>query len=362
MISFIDRHSDLNTVNFMAKSLDSECLEKALDRTGLVQKDVQYKTPSGKIATRKQWVKAGEEQPVATPKQKKPKPDQRPIRPATPFAITPKTKHMVPVEDLKEIPAHVKDLIKPAWRCVMVSPDPNAELLVVGKDTMNRAQYEYSKAHNERVAREKFQRIQELMKIKDEVLESLEKLKEKDSDTADCLSLIYHTGLRPGSTNDTKSKVEALGATTLRGENVVEENGKVFLRFTGKKGVPQDHEILNKEVADMLVRRKKAAGDGVDLFNTNERKLRGVLRPWKIHTKDLRTMKGTSTAQEFLSQQPAAETAKEFVKLRNATGDFACKVLGNQRNMALNAYIDPSVFELHSPKGWAAWKSEESGG
>ena len=62
MIQFVDGHSDLNTVNYMAKSLSTECLEKALSRTGLVQKEVQYKTPSGKIATRKQWVKAGEEQ------------------------------------------------------------------------------------------------------------------------------------------------------------------------------------------------------------------------------------------------------------------------------------------------------------
>ena len=34
---------------------------KSLDKTKLVQKEVQYKTKSGKIATRKQWVRAGED-------------------------------------------------------------------------------------------------------------------------------------------------------------------------------------------------------------------------------------------------------------------------------------------------------------
>ena len=48
MIHFVDGHSDLDTVNYMAKSLSTECLEKALNHTGLVQKEVQYTTQSGR--------------------------------------------------------------------------------------------------------------------------------------------------------------------------------------------------------------------------------------------------------------------------------------------------------------------------
>lgn len=362
MIQFVDGHSDLNTVNYMAKSLSTECLEKALSRTGLVQKEVQYKTPSGKIATRKQWVKVGEEQksPASpTKKQQEEKPAKRPQVPATPFNITDRTKHLVAVESLSELPEHIKNLdkpIPPTWRNVMVSPDPKADILVIGKDDMDRPQYIYSKAYTERGKTEKFNRVQDLMKNKETLVQTIALM--KDRDTADCLSLILHMGIRPGSTRDTKAKVEALGATTLRGENVIEEDGKVYLRFTCKKGVQQDHEVPNDDLSKMLVKRKKEAGDSGDLFDTNDTKLRKALKPLGIHPKDLRTMLATSTAQEWLADVAPTDDPKEFAKIRNLVGDHVCEILGNQRTMALNAYIDPSVFEEWSPEGVAAWKAE----
>lgn len=361
MIQFVDGHSDLNTVNYMAKSLSTECLEKALNHTGLVQKEVQYKTPSGKIATRKQWVKAGEEQkaPKPTKKQQEEKPAKRPQVPATPFTITERTKHLVAIESLSEMPEHIKNLdkpIPPIWRNVMVSPDPKADILAVGKDDMDRPQYIYSKSYVEKGKAEKFRRVQDLMKNRETLVQTIALM--KDRDTADCLSLILHMGIRPGSTRDTKAKVEALGATTLRGENVIEEGGRVFLRFTGKKGVQQDHEVPNESLGKMLVERKKKAGDNGDLFDTNDTKLRKALKPLGIHPKDLRTMLATSTAQEWLADVAPTDDPKEFAKIRNLVGDHVCEILGNQRTMALNAYIDPSVFESWSPKGLAAWKSE----
>lgn len=362
MIHFVDGHSDLNTVNYMAKSLSTECLEKALNHTGLVQKEVQYKTPSGKIATRKQWVKAGEEQKTPTPKKQQKqeeKPAKRPQVPATPFNITERTKHLVAVENLSELPEHIKSLdkpIPPTWRNVMVSPDPKADILAVGKDDMDRPQYIYNKAYTDKKKSEKFGRVQDLMKSKDVLVQTIAKM--KDRDTADCLNLILHMGIRPGSTRDTKAKVEALGATTLRGENVVEEDGKVYLRFIGKKGVQQDHEVPNEDLGKMLVERKEKAGESGDLFDTNDTKLRKVLKPLGIHPKDLRTMLATSTAQEWLADVAPTDDPKEFAKIRNLVGDHVCSLLGNQRTMALNAYIDPSVFESWSPQGMAAWKAE----
>lgn len=48
-------------MNLISKDIDHYLL-KALNKRGLVQKEIQYKTSTGKIATRKQWVRAGEEQ------------------------------------------------------------------------------------------------------------------------------------------------------------------------------------------------------------------------------------------------------------------------------------------------------------
>ena len=60
---FVDNGSDMTTVNHMEQSAPyPEVLEKAMDKTKLVQKEVQVKGKNGQTFTRKQWVKAGEEQ------------------------------------------------------------------------------------------------------------------------------------------------------------------------------------------------------------------------------------------------------------------------------------------------------------
>ena len=359
-MNFVDNHSDLNTLDYLSKSINPEVMEKALSHTGLVQKEVQVQGKNGKTFTRKQWVKAGEESSNEKSQVNQEKPEKRKQVPATPFNLTERTKHLVPVENLEELPQFIKELDKPIppnWRNVMVSTDPNAEVLAVGKDDMDRPQYIYNKEYVEKGKAEKFERVNTLMEHKDTLISAISHM--KDRDTADCLNLILQMGIRPGSTRDTKSKVEALGATTLRGENVVEENGKVYLRFIGKKGVNQDHVVPSKELSEMLLKRKQQAGDKGDLFDTTDTKLRKALKPLGVKPKDLRTMLATSTAKEWLSDVEPTEDAKEFAKIRNSVGEAVCKILGNQRSMALNAYINPQVFEQWSPQGMKNWQQSE---
>lgn len=356
---FVDKHSDTNTVNFLAKSLSPEIMSKALDRTGLVQREIQYKTKNGNIATRKQWVKAGEEQ--TNPVQPHPtvSKEERKKRPATPFNLTEKTKHLVPLSEVKEVPEFIKKAnIPPDWREVRISmtPNPESEVLAIGKDNQDRPHYIYTDSHWDRVNAEKFSRVSDLMNKRSELTELIDGL--EDRDTADCLNLIYKTGLRPGSDRDTKSKVTAYGASTLLGKHVVVEGDKVSLRFIGKKGVQQDHEIHDKVLSGMLVKRKKAAGDDGKLFSTTDAKLRGALSPLGIHTKDLRTMLANTTAKEWLADVEPTDDVKQFIKIRNAVGDAVCSKLGNQRSMSLKSYIDPSVFEKWSPEAYKKWSQQ----
>ena len=58
---FVDKGSDEALLKSLPTENCSEELIKAMYKQGLVQKEVQYKTKSGKIATRKQWVKADED-------------------------------------------------------------------------------------------------------------------------------------------------------------------------------------------------------------------------------------------------------------------------------------------------------------
>ena len=59
---FVNSGTDEATVQDMKKSIArEEDLQKAMNRAGLVQKDVQVQGKNGQTFTRKQWVKASED-------------------------------------------------------------------------------------------------------------------------------------------------------------------------------------------------------------------------------------------------------------------------------------------------------------
>lgn len=341
---FIDRGTDIQLCSYLKKSYKTVYIQPGTGPDGHYHKGYTKKVEV------KDEVKDG-----LTERGSKPIHTQREQIPATPFNITDKTRHLVPWKQGDELPEHIKNLKKPIppnWRHVMISPDPDAKIQVIGKDGQNRPQYIYHNNHIELSKSAKFSRIQELLGRQDELHRFISNIDDKE--TGDCLQLILETGIRPGSTRDTRAKVEALGATTLRGENVVIDGGDVFLRFIGKEGVPQNHK-MPENLAKMLLKRKNDAGDKGNLFKTNDRRLRIALKPFGIVPKDLRTLIATKTASELLSDIEPVESAKEFAKIRNQIGDSVCSILGNKRKMALDSYIDPNVFMNWSPKGMNAW-------
>lgn len=356
-MDFIDNHSDLSTVNYLSKHLSSEVLEKSLDKTGLVKKELVDK--NGNRTSR--WVKVGEAQPSAvTTSDGKPKEeDKKKIEPATPFNLnTDRLRHLKPVGEFTELPSYVKK-IPPNWREVHISPDFNHDILAVGKDEKNRPQYIYHPDYVAKHKKQKFSRVSKIASKTEELKAYISGLENKD--VSDCLTLIMKMGIRPGSERDTKAKVKAIGATTLRGEHVVEDNGEVYLKFIGKDGVKQDHKVEDESLKSMLLERKQAAGDQGKIFNTSDSMLRIALKPFSgnIKVKDLRTNLATSTAERFLSNIPPAKSLKEFTSIRNKCGDTVCSKLGNQRSMSLGSYIDPSVFEKWSPEMYTQWKDKK---
>jgi len=250
----------------------------------------------------------------------------------------------------EKFPEHIKNLhIPPAWTDVVVNPDPNGRLLAWGLDSKQRPQKKYSQWYTAQQKNKKIDRVQQLdARISsgalDQILNELKKGNQRQKDTADCISLIEQMGLRPGSERDTGAEKEALGATTLRGENVVTDYGQVFLKFVGKKGVN-----LNLKVPDtmskMLLERKKKVGDNGQLFSCNERDLQDCMSKIGGKPKDLRTRLAMNKAKEKLAEMKPAETEKEFKKIQNKVGDYVSEFLGNTRAVALSSYIPPSVFD-----------------
>ena len=249
-------------------------------------------------------------------------------------------------------PKHIQDLkLPPAWRDVKISGDPDADLQATGKDAKGRLQYVYSKRFQNSQAEAKFARIKELdSKFPEIQRQNSAKLKsadEKERQHAECIQLIMEMGIRPGSKADRKVSAQAYGATTLQGRHVVQRGDKMYLQFTGKKGVNLKLPIPGS-VAKVLAERAKAAGPNGQLFpDISENTLLEYTHSFDgggFKTKDFRTRLGTSVALEQVQAIKPPTNPKEYKKSVFAVAKVVSEKLGNTPTVALQSYISPTVF------------------
>lgn len=257
----------------------------------------------------------------------------------------------------KAAPGHIKpSMIPPQWTDVKVSTDPQADLLVTGRDAKGRPIAVYSDAFHMRSAAVKFARVKEgltkasSMAAQNQRNRSDPALKEN----ADCVWLMQEQATRPGSDKDTGGKVKAYGAATLEGRHVVRADDGVRLQFVGKEGVYHDHLIRNPKLAAMLAERADAAGPAGRLFDTDYAKVaaytKGKLDGGAFTPKDFRTIKATQLAlgQVAKMKKPPA-TEAEYTAAVKKVAVAVSGVLGNRPQQALESYIAPEVFS-----GWRA--------
>jgi DNA topoisomerase IB len=251
----------------------------------------------------------------------------------------------------KEVPEHIAKLkVPPGWTDVFVNPDPDGELMVVGKDAKGRLQYVYSEAFTEGQMRAKFARIQEMDKTFGDMGKQV-KSDQASSDLAtrehaDVTALIMQTGIRPGSMRDRGGAKTAYGATTLLGQHVKEDGMR--LEFTGKKGVSLSIPVEDKGVGKMLRTRAREAGPDGRLFpKTTEKSLRDYvdgLGGGSFSPKDFRTYTGTSMARDLISEMTPPSSFADYKKLVRSVAKSVSTKLGNTPVIALQSYIDPHVF------------------
>lgn len=254
--------------------------------------------------------------------------------------------------DGSPLPGHIQDLyIPPGWTDVKYNPDPDGELLAKGKDAAGRDQYVYSKKFVEGQAAEKFARIKELDEKFDKIVKENEANRSSKNpsirENANCMKLIMETGIRPGSEEDTKAKVVAYGATTLKGSHIVKTAEGAELQFVGKKGVALSIPVEDRGTANMLLARAAKAGPDGKIFKTSSDSLLKYshgLDGGKFKTKDFRTYLGTSTAAKEMKNYNTPKTMKEYKSSVKAVATAVAKRLGNTVTVALQSYISPAVF------------------
>jgi len=233
--------------------------------------------------------------------------------------------------DRENWPEHIKSLVIPlAWKDVRFSEDPNAALLVTGKDSKGRTQYVYSKAFQDSQAAIKFERITQLQNQLPAIDRQLTDIRkngnEIDKEHAECAWLVRWTGIRPGSDEDTGAEKKAYGATTLTGSHVVVNGNQVSLQFVGKKGVDLNIPVANMNIARRLVQIKQDVGDGPLFPHVTDASLRDFVHERLDHgdfkTKDFRTLLGTTTAISMVNKTPAPSDKKSYVKAVKGVGIY----------------------------------------
>lgn len=267
---------------------------------------------------------------------------------------------MVPLRASAKLPGHIRSLkVPPGWSDVRYAADPRADLLVSGRDSKGRPTAIYSESHHARQAATKFARVAELYAKFDTIRrQNAESRKDPAKrDVADCLDLIMHTGIRPGRDADSGAAVKAYGATTLEGRHVRVRGGKVSLSFIGKHGVALEIPVTDAVVARRLIARKEAAGARGRLFGeVNDRSLLAHSESMDgggFKTKDFRTHLGTATAAKLVAEQTPPTDEKSYRRAVMTVARAVAAKLGNTPTVALQAYINPTVF--------AAWRSAAQG-
>jgi DNA topoisomerase IB len=253
----------------------------------------------------------------------------------------------------EKVPEHIAKLgIPPGAHEVHVNLDPKGDMLATWTDDAGRSQRKYGETHNAKAAADKWGCVNDAIaqqgKVRGEI--ARDQAAGKNVEEGAALALIMHTGMRPGSDHDTKAKFPSYGATTLKGEHIVQDaSGNVSVHFVpGKKhGKAIDMPVSDPHVAADLVARAKKAGPGGRLFATNAAKVRAYSESkdgGKIKTKDHRTVLATQLAAEFVKNAPQPRNMAEYEKLVAGAGDHVASHLGNTRNVALKSYINPHVF------------------
>lgn len=236
---------------------------------------------------------------------------------------------------------------------------PEKKVLAEYKDSKGRKIYKYSKKELAKNIEEKYKRNKEFDKEIDKVINKIKNridTSTKDGQAALILYIIYQSGLRIGSENDSKADQKAYGISTLLNKHVsFTKNGKVKLNFIGKKGV-RNSAVINDSIIFDYLKQLKSPNYSYKIFDVSSSHVRKFLKEIddRFDVKDFRTLKANRIAKKEIEKRKGpAPNEKVFKKWQNEVADIVAKKLGNTRSVALNDYIDPDL--------WKTWRKNEWG-
>ncbi|MFB9057506.1 DNA topoisomerase IB [Mariniflexile ostreae] len=253
-------------------------------------------------------------------------------------------------------------VIPPAWTCVEINENRNADLLVTGRDDKERKQYIYHPNHVKRQNSKKFDRIvhfaDQLEHMRRVTGQHLRKRKlNREKVMATMLRLLESAFFRPG--NETYSKDNATyGLTTLRHKHLTINGDEILFQYKGKSGQDQKKNIVNKKLAKIVKEIDDMSGYEVFKYLDEDNHIVDVksddLNAYihevmgdEFSAKDFRTWAGTMIAAIALDELGVVDK-KDQEALDNNIKEAVNRVserLGNTPSVARSSYIDPRVID-----------------
>lgn len=159
----------------------------------------------------------------------------------------------------------VKSLaIPPNWKRVWICRQEYGHIQATGIDDRLRKQYIYHTLWTEARSRVKYDRLYEFGRGLSKLKMRLERdFRRENLDlrfiSALAIGIIRDTSIRPGNAYYSRSN-GSYGLTTLQKEHVVAQNGRIFFRFVGKKGILQDRCCKKIVLCHLIERVRSVSG------------------------------------------------------------------------------------------------------
>lgn len=183
----------------------------------------------------------------------------------------------------------------------------------------------------------------------------------KDYNSAVAVLLILQLGIRIGNEESSEgymtvpmpnSKikpkfVKTYGLTTLLPKHIINNNGKVYFDFLGKKHVQNKFTLpshLGKMVLNIL------DSDYKPVFNLKDTELTKFIKDKisvKYSSKDFRTFRANWYAFKVIKDIKKPTTKKEYKEGVEKVAVYVSTLLNNTKGVVKKSYIDPRVFEYH---------------
>jgi DNA topoisomerase-1 len=151
------------------------------------------------------------------------------------------------------------------------------------------------------------------------------------------------------------------GASTLRKSHASVDGSRVTLDYTGKRGIPQRHEIRHRKLAAFIGELKQTPGTRLFRYRTDEgwsdltsRDVNAYLRtvasvPYTA--KDFRTWAGTLQCALALARTGTSDTKRGARKNVVAAIRTVADTLGNTPAISRKSYVHPLVIGLYVDRG-----------